>query len=411
MISLTAIGLALTLMLGQAISSVFPETSLSIGLIGAALYWIIASMSVGEHPFRLDRSDSRFAVVTWCLCVLIFLHAILSNLITDGVDFKRLLGSTLILVVLLTGANCAVTTILRVTPAVLIRTTSVLFWVLTLMGLWGAAGLPGLGSGFFGKSVGVFEEPSHFGLAYLPVLLFRMSVARKPTQLLLLVSALVVAGLLQSLTMVAGIAITASLLLRSSWLLLFIAPVGAVAAALDLTYYSDRLTLSSDSSNLSTLVFLQGWENAVTNFIETHGLGVGFQQFGIAGSTGEITAKLSRMLQGSTINLMDGSTAGSKLIGEFGVIGLALIVAFLVAAARSIRVIRAAQALRPSARDVHRLFFCSLVTTYIFEIFIRGVGYFDGGAFLAVVALIGRSRLREANTPAKAYSDPALVTG
>jgi hypothetical protein len=165
-----------------------------------------------------------------------------------------------------------------------------------------------------------------------------------------------------------------------------------VGALLDLSYYGERLYLSSESSNLSTLVFLQGWENAVHNFIETHGFGVGFQQFGIAGTTGEVTQRIARMLNGSTINLMDGGTTGSKLIGEFGIMGVLLVAAFVVAAGRGIRFIRAEQALPPARRDVRRIFFCSLIATYLFELFIRGVGYFDSGCFLALVALIGLAR-------------------
>src|SRR5438477_7232871 len=150
MFSLTAIGIALSLMLGQAVSSFFPETSLSIGLLGAALFWMVAALTGGEQRYRLDPSDGRFAVVTWTSCVLLLLHACISNLITVAVDFKRLLGSTMILMVVLTGANCASTQLLRVPTRALLTTSSVLFWLLTLMGLWGAAGLPGLGSGYFG---------------------------------------------------------------------------------------------------------------------------------------------------------------------------------------------------------------------------------------------------------------------
>jgi hypothetical protein len=391
--SLTAIGLALTLMLGQTISTVLPENSLSIGLMVAAVFWIFAAMIGGERPYRLDRSDGRFALVTWTVGVLLIVHAIISNMLTGGVDFNRLLVSTTILMVLLTGANSAATKLLRIPPRLLVSAATVLLSILTVMGFATVAGLPGLGSGYYGKSVVIFEEPSHFALAYLPLLLFRMAVARKTTQLLLLVPSLLVAGLLENLTMVAGIAISASVLLRSRFLLLLVIPAASLGALLDLSYYGDRLYLSSESTNLSTLVFLQGWENAVQNFIETHGFGVGFQQFGVAGSTGEITQKIMRMLSGSTISLMDGSTTGSKLIGEFGVLGIVLLVIFVVQAMRSVRFIRAAQLLAPARRDVRRIFFCSLITTYVFELFIRGVGYFDSGAFLAVVALISLARI------------------
>jgi hypothetical protein len=232
------------------------------------------------------------------------------------------------------------------------------------------------------------------------MLLFRAAVARRRTQWLLIGTAALLAGLLQNLTMVAGILIVAALLLRHASLVFAMLIVAIGAFTLDITYYSERLTLSPDSANFSVLVFLQGWENAVLNFQETHGLGVGFQQFGIAGSVGEIADKIAAMLEGDYINLLDGGSTATKLIGEFGVFGIAALLAYFTVVLRGVAYIRAAQRRPAAERDYRRIFFYSLIISYTFELTIRGVGYFSSGGFLAVAALIAIYRSRKSQEAA-----------
>lgn len=400
MISLTAIGLVLTLMLSPAIESLFPTTSQSIGLCIAAAFWIAAALVAGPRAYAIPRSDARFAATACAAILALVLHATVSQALIGGVDFNRLFVSSAILLAVLLGVRSAGRKIRTIPPQRLVTLTGAILSMLGIMGLGAAAGVPGIG-GFYGNSVIIFSEPSHFALAYLPLLLFRMSVASRTTQLVLIVLSLLIAALLQSLTMIAGLLIVTVILLRSRLLLLVLIPAAAAATVLDISYYAERLYLSPDSDNLSTLVFLQGWENALQDLIATRGLGVGYQQFGIAGSTGEITEKITQIMNGAALNLLDGGTTASKLIGEFGVVGIVIVAYLARSAFKGLLFIRAAQKLPALQRNVHQLFFHSMITAYLSELFIRGVGYFSAGGFLALVGLISLPRLRAARLRAQ----------
>jgi hypothetical protein len=395
-IRMTPVAFILTFLLPWAVGTAVPGASLSIGVMCAAMFWIVAALVGADRPYMLYRSDGYFLALPLSVIVLLSGHIAFSSVLVAGADFGRFAGSCAILLVLFTGAHFASKKLLSVPGTVLVRAANLVLLLLAFCGLAGAAGAPALGpAGVHDKPLLIFGEPSHFALAMLPLLLFRMAVAKTSTQILLISSALAMGAVLQNLTMIAGILVVSAVLLRQWVFVLLLIPAAGAGLALDLTYYAERLAFSSDSHNLSTLVFLQGWQNAFLNFGETHGFGVGFQQFGVAGSIGEIAQRITRLLGGgATLSLLDGGTTASKLIAEFGVLGILLILLFLPAAARSVLFIRRSQFLPPAERDAQRIFFCAMLTTYTIELFMRGVGYFSPGGFLAVVSLLSLSRLR-----------------
>lgn len=364
---------------------------MTIGLLICALMWSLVGLATGKKPYVLPKSDVYPLAAMLAGMLLLTLHAIISNLQIGGIDFGRFSVSCVILAVLLIGAHFAARKLDRTPVADLVRAASLALGTLTLLGLAAALGAPAIGPQASPKAVVVFAEPSHFALAYLPILLFRVSVAKRLTQVLLLGMAFALAIVLQSLTMIAGLLIVAALLLRSLPLALMVATLAAGSLAVDLTYYSSRLAFSSDTTNLSTLVFLQGWENAILNFKETAGIGVGFQQFGIAGSIGGMADKIVEIL-GSNISLRDGGSTSTKLIGEFGVLGIVAILALVRVIGRGAQYFRKCQLQSPASRDQRSLFFYSFLVTYAIELFVRGAGYFSLGSFLAAVALISLSR-------------------
>jgi hypothetical protein len=362
--------------------------------MSAAMFWIVAALIGADRPYMLYRSDGYFLALPLSVIVLLSAHIAISSILVEGADFGRFAASCAILLVLFTGAHFASKKLLGISSTTLVRAADLVLLLLAMCGLAGAAGAPALGPpGMHDKPVVIFSEPSHFALAVLPLLLFRMAVARTSTQILLIVGALLVAAMLQNLTMIAGILAVSAVLLRQWLVVVLLIPAAGAALVLDVSYYTDRLALSSESNNLSTLVFLQGWQNAILNFSETHGFGVGFQQFGVAGSTGDIAAKISKLLSGASLSLLDGGTTASKLIAEFGSFGILILAVYVRAAARSISFIRRSQFIPPVARDTRRIFFCALITTYLIELFVRGIGYFSAGGFLALASLISLNRL------------------
>jgi hypothetical protein len=202
---------------------------------------------------------------------------------------------------------------------------------------------------------------------------------------------------LQNLTMLVGVLAAACLILRRLHLLLLLGALVLVVGymALDLRYYTSRLLLSGDSTNLSALVFLQGWQRAGLNISETSGLGIGFQQFGYVGSLGDLAQRIV-LLIGSNLNLYDGGSTGSKLVAEMGALGVALIALYLRLVVRGVVLIRRSQKLPLGQRDLRGIFFYSLIIAYASELFIRGNGYFTPSGFLVLAALLAVPRLGEA---------------
>jgi hypothetical protein len=188
-------------------------------------------------------------------------------------------------------------------------------------------------------------------------------------------------------------------------LLLGVLLVAVAVLALDLSYYADRLVLSADSDNLSTLVYLQGWQRAWLNISETGGLGVGFQQFGFVGSLGTVLEKIVQMNRGASLNLYDGGSTGSKLIAELGVVGVALIVLYLLLVVRGVRLIRRAQRLPIGQRDLRRIFFYSFIIAYASELLIRGNGYLSPSCTLVLASLIAVQQLGVAD---RRLPEPAI---
>ncbi|MBT9174199.1 MAG: hypothetical protein DDT21_02610 [Syntrophomonadaceae bacterium] len=195
--------------------------------------------------------------------------------------------------------------------------------------------------------------------------------------------------LLQSLTLVVGTTLVAILVIPLRRFLL-LAPVTALSilfADVNFDYYMGRLAISTDSQNLSTMVYLSGLERAYLNFKDTLGLGVGFQQFGITGSRGDIMESI-RKLYGTDLNLLDGGAVAAKFIGEFGLLGVAMILAYLVYFAKSARWLHEVSMSEAAPRDCKRVFFLSCFVMYCIDFFIRGTGYFSPSGFLFVASLV-----------------------
>lgn len=158
-------------------------------------------------------------------------------------------------------------------------------------------------------------------------------------------------------------------------------------------YFSSRLNFQ-DTNNLTTLVFLQGWDMAYLNLVETHGLGLGFQMLG--SSTIYLSPFTDEIINitGKEFNLSDGGLLAAKVIAEFGVIGIILIVSYIYFLLRFIFYgnqvwlkISLSHDLEYTQELKKRLFISGILFGFLVEVFLRGYGYFSPGFFLALVAM------------------------
>jgi hypothetical protein len=239
------------------------------------------------------------------------------------------------------------------------------------------------------KSVFFFNEPSHFALGFLPFLLYMVVTSSPRKRLLLVLLGYSIALLLESLTLIVGCTIVAALTIPLKRLL-FLAPFAVILilyTGADLAYYSSRMSISDFSQNLSTLVFLSGWERASLNFEETFGLGVGFQQFGIIGSRG-LMLELMGPLGADNLNLLDGGAVAPKFIGEFGLLGVVMILVYLVYFTKGVRWLREVSMSKIVTREYKRVFFLSCFVMYSMDLFVRGAGYFSPSGYIFIASLM-----------------------
>ncbi|MDP1624576.1 MAG: hypothetical protein Q8L64_02285 [bacterium] len=164
-------------------------------------------------------------------------------------------------------------------------------------------------------------------------------------------------------------------------------------------YFASRL-IFQNTRNLTTLVFLQGWELAYINFVQTSGMGLGFQKLGLGGTQFGVYSNTMLMDVGKVFNIEDGGFLASKLIAEFGLIGILITVLYLIFlirfiffAHRACLIIKNSKSVESHALMKKRLMLLGLAFAFFIEFFFRGIGYFSPGLSLIVVALAVNSSI------------------
>jgi hypothetical protein len=240
------------------------------------------------------------------------------------------------------------------------------------------------------KAVFPFNEPSHFALIFMPFFMFLCIRTNRWTRLGILILGYSTALLLENLTLLSGCFLVTLLCLRGFAaipIIIVLAALGLVVVAselVDITYYLDRVNFSEDSQNLSTIIYIQGWQLIGESLAHSDGWGIGFQQLGLHGTEVEAADIIFGMVKGYG-NVLDGGFTFAKIVSEFGVLGMLMICWFLLVASRSIRQIRkTATGVKISANYT---FANCVIVSYLIELFERGAGYFTGTGVLVVASL------------------------
>lgn len=190
---------------------------------------------------------------------------------------------------------------------------------------------------------GFFSEPSHMALYVMPLIFYRLfwnikdKLAWSVATLILLLAS--------STTLFVGMFLflfTRFFLGVQGKLLAWIVPavVGGsfllfifVLAPLfeEIPLFARVIGLLNSSSdgivNMSSAVWLNGWSQAYAHFEATSGLGVGFTQMGCGNlaTSGHLSPLLALSSpDGLVVNSKDGSFLLSKIVSEFGLVGLAV---------------------------------------------------------------------------------------
>lgn len=366
------------------------SSSQTLGFMLASLLLLNRRLAGTPRRIRLTPA-ARIKLGGFAAVVLpvVTLHFIVAAAL-QPVDVLRAAASLLPLTLLLFGGAALARALVLVSGPVLRQGMTRCFVVMCGLAALGAAGVsvPTLLEDWR-RPVFPFSEPSMFALAFIPLLLFVGVSARGMARAGYLLLGLACTMLIQNLTLAVGFLLVATLTLRIPMLVALVALVAIVAvggAQLDLSYYTDRLDFSGEVSNLSNLVYVQGWEMIEEAWRRSSGVGLGFQQLGVQGTDVPAAHLLRAIRDGEDMNLLDGGFVFAKLGSDFGLLGGLLALAYLGLAARSLLALRAAADKPGSVAPVLILMHCTILSFSI-ELFVRGAGYFTGAALLLVAAL------------------------
>lgn len=375
------------LFLPSAIRYLLGTSSGTPGLVAVCL--LVCGGDALRGGFASGSNARRLLVASLVLAFALVAHlmiAVYLPLVPQDFDISRSALSLVALVFAGATAGVVADWFMRADSHELDRMGFLIRILLVLIAIWCFFGLQPPSRLDLTRPSFPFTEPSHFALVATPFIIdgcVRTTLPKRVAWLMVWAGL----GLLnQSFSLVIVVLVAASVSLPIIYVAIAAIPVLLIAAGLDLQYYLDRLDFSNNSTNLSSLIYRQGWELVDQGMHYSKGWGVGFQQLGFA-SLNAPTSDLIYRLLGDDNNLRDGSFLAAKLMSEFGVIGIVLAGLVLIAAFNAALRLRAMIAL-PGAEQSANVRFMSAVTCgFIVEMFVRGIGYFSVTAILLIAAL------------------------
>jgi hypothetical protein len=240
------------------------------------------------------------------------------------------------------------------------------------------------------KELFLFGEPSHFSLIYIPISSFVIFNSKFNRSIFTIILIIFISYYIKSLTLLFGsFIILFSLFARKRMYkstILFVSLFSILVFSTP--YFKERISFNEDNLNLSLLIFLDGWERAYLANILTDGFGIGFNQLGFYGIIGFFRELIFNM-NSTTINLYDGGSTSCKVVAEFGLLGIILILSYLMAIKKY-----ASRFLKTSSTTPKVILTYSFFIGSFLELFVRGTGYFNSGVIMLFVALLMNKRLK-----------------
>ena len=379
------------------------DLPIAIGTISMFIICFIYFFSVFKHTF-IKALEKYNIIPGLILFIVIFSHSFFIFFIVGG-DLARSLYSLIIFSIFILSSYLIVFIFDAINNSKIERTLNYVFLLLSLIPVFA----------FFefnwthdNKDILLFSEPSHFALIYIPLLFYMLVTVDYKYKLFLIAYTLLFLSIWPNLTFFIGVCIGLVFLIpiRYFYIAIFfvLMPIGTFLIKFNCSfkatcmnyynyyieflpsYYLDRIFLSFDSMNLSSIVFLVGWEKAYLNFKYTYGWGIGFQQFGVINFEGFLeNIYLDRFSLQEPLNKLDGASLAPKLIGELGFIGLIIVAVFSLFFVSTIRSL-SISSLAKGRKNSKNIFFQSIFAASFLDIFIRGTGYFNPPILLLLSA-------------------------
>jgi hypothetical protein len=255
------------------------------------------------------------------------------------------------------------------------------------------------------RTGGLFTEPSHLALSATPLLAYIWATGKVQIKFLALLAITVLALTSYSSTLVflilllnIGLLFASFRAVRSNLTALLSAAALLTSTVIFLLFGNHERAILSvadildlrPESNLSSLVYVNGWQLLIGNLESSNGLGLGFNAMGCDPRPfTEITEWLT-LFELEDQNYNDGSFMLSKVGSEFGYLGLGIFAAISI-----FSLLRLFSIGRPDTNSPVSSFIVLFLAVFFIGGLVRsGGGYFAGPALLAFFSLLLTQRLR-----------------
>lgn len=388
--------LALIILIGSTppiLVALSPIKSFSIGCLIFAVLGIL---------FAFQRTKSLYTIRsrTLLLILLIALYSFLQHIIVGTWQVKSY-SSIIPLMIMFLSAYLLSREITHLDNALVLKAFTLGYYFFALLGILNIVTNYTIGKSLgytHGQPIFPFLEPSHYALYFGPLafiyITIQSSAFKKAGGILLLIgmsisipnTTLLTYACLSILMLVFNFR-TKTLFL--AFPIFITVMIYGTSAVLSNEYFSKRLDVAADSNqNTTTLVYLQGVQDAINSLSMTNGLGLGFQMLGTQPPS-EYSYSIAKVMSdvNGELNRQDGGFLGAKIISEFGIIGLGVVLLFGIFCAKSFVRIRKLTRENSDTSKTKSIIFNCIVATFCIEMFVRGYGYFSPGFYLFLVAV------------------------
>lgn len=396
----------------------FELRSMTVGFaVSIAIIFFLYHQSL--PIIRLNKAS----IIVFTLCVSLLVHAILFILL----DFDlRKFFAIILIIVMFVVAGFFSNAIRKYDDESVVLVCKLLATIALLIG-FGSLVLDFnyLNYDKYVKSIFPFSEPSHYVISVSSVFLATGVFVKTWLKTVLLFLTILLGVLIPSLVLLAlsivmmvvffGLPVKLkSILILATFLITGVVLIYLNHEATDYSYFVDRIKFDDENTNLTALVYMQGWEKMINSLRSTNGVGVGLinMENTVPGYYGELIYSIA----GKYLNRAGGSFVASKLVTEFGIVGVVMLFAYIVLLFKSLSFFSRLNKYRRCKKIVisglyapaNLIFAHSVIVVFAIELFARGVGYFSAGVFLFMMAIF--LLLKDQTTKTKFYSPIDLDT-
>lgn len=355
-------------------------SSFALGIFLYSGLLIVFGVFIFGKKLKINKNNF---LISFCIFLFIIFHGfIVQNFY--GFDYEKFFGSLIILCSIFVASGFMARVLCYADDSAIAFSLKLIFIVVIGIGFISVAGLRVSGANATIKSAFPFTEPSHMALFIAPFFFFLIVSSTNFQKIVYLLVFVSISLLMENLTMLMVSLGAVILILRLRVLIYFIPLCIFIFLNIDLSYYSDRL-LFSDTDNLSTLVYIQGWNFIQESFIKTYGFGLGFQQLGFLDISGEASEKILA-ISNESLNISDGGFVLSKFVSEFGIFSIILLLLYIYIFSHSLKKLRKISAGKIIENNLMTFAMCCIFA-YSVNLFIRGVGYFDASMLFLITSI------------------------